>query len=230
MSKDANDFSIVLLGTMNPRIHHPVWYKLVGIFTEEEIAEALQAASVICIPPLAQFNVKDIVIKCQSDRWEIHTTERDELNQIREVTAKVFDELLKHTRLSKVGLNFDYKREAQASNVSRFLAGRLAEATRGMGLPSPITGDLVFRRLIGAGSADVHAASNAVRPTEDGSVLAFFNNYEYDFNELKIEGFFDLGLLLPRWMETDLADSEDFLSRFLDAINATVRGRHGSGT
>jgi hypothetical protein len=42
MLKDSDMYSVVILGSMNPRIHHPKWYQLAGIFTEADVESAIK--------------------------------------------------------------------------------------------------------------------------------------------------------------------------------------------
>ena len=72
MSSNKSIYSIVVLGTMNPRIHSPAWYRLVGLISEEEMQEANQNELLID-PMVAKWQLKDLTMLCQFERWELQT-------------------------------------------------------------------------------------------------------------------------------------------------------------
>src|SRR6266516_4152417 len=82
-------YSIVVAGSMNPRIHHPSWYRLVGIISESEAEVALNDEETFCVPPGAHFKLPSgCEIGCQLDRWSIQTDREDQTEKILEITAQ----------------------------------------------------------------------------------------------------------------------------------------------
>ena len=75
MAEPAELYSIVIVGSMNPRIHHPAWYEAVKILSAEE---ASAASLVACTPMASQFQLPGLNIICLQDRWEIQTQDPQE--------------------------------------------------------------------------------------------------------------------------------------------------------
>ncbi|MCW7483229.1 hypothetical protein [Leptospira kanakyensis] len=98
-------FSIVIIGNMNPMIHHPSWYNYREIITNEDLELSLKNGS-ICTPDLSSLNFKNFNINCQINRWDINCSNLNFLNDIINVTAKTF-KLLFETPISALGINLN---------------------------------------------------------------------------------------------------------------------------
>src|SRR6266436_391884 len=120
LSTRAYQFSIVALGSMNPRLHHPLWYRIIGAITEEEEALATASPNLVVIPPLARFEVAGITIACQENRWEISATQPALRTRIRDVAALVFKKLYE-TPIQTYGLNNNFEIETGIAKVSKCL-------------------------------------------------------------------------------------------------------------
>lgn len=113
-------FSIVVVGGMNPRIHHPAWYETAEVLSAEEARSAL-GRPVVCLPMLSQFEGERFSITCIEDRWEIVTPDPQRSERILEIAGKTFDTLM-HTPVSAFGLNFQFVRHTGSEAVGRRLA------------------------------------------------------------------------------------------------------------
>ena len=54
----AETIAIVVLGSMNPSIHHAAWYRRVGLLNDQEEKEAIEGKGAVLLPfpgPLARF-------------------------------------------------------------------------------------------------------------------------------------------------------------------------------
>lgn len=92
---------------MNPAIHHPTWYKHIGVLSEEEAGRALKGQFMVARHQ-AQFGIENIQVFCDFERWQLHVEGKlsESVERAKNITSKVFDISLKHTTVNSVGLNF----------------------------------------------------------------------------------------------------------------------------
>src|SRR6202030_1678960 len=101
-------WSIVVIGLMNPAIHHPSWYQSMQLLDKQEVDYAGSASALVPIvlaPQIAQFAVQEFKIVCLSNRWEIQTQRPEAVDRILKVASRVF-EILDHTPVNAFGFNF----------------------------------------------------------------------------------------------------------------------------
>jgi hypothetical protein len=128
MAGPAELYSIVIAGSMNPRIHHPAWNETVQILSPEETRLALDRL-VACTPMVSQFQFEGINILCSQERCEIQSQDPKKLDQMRDITGRTFDTLM-HTPVNAFGLNFHFVRPTGLETVDR----RLAELVKSLPL------------------------------------------------------------------------------------------------
>ncbi len=118
MAAPAELYSVVVVGSMNPRIHHPAWYEAAKILSAEEV----RAASLIaCTPMFSQFQLPGLNMACFPERWEIQTPDPKNLERMLEIAGLTFDTLL-HTPMTAFGLNFHFVRPTGLQDVGRRVA------------------------------------------------------------------------------------------------------------
>jgi len=96
--------SIVVLGAMNPAIHHPKWYESVDILSREEADSAVAKGPLVMMPQLAQFTAATYEILCTPDKWQISAPDiasRSRQSDIAKLTFKRLNE----TPVRAYGLN-----------------------------------------------------------------------------------------------------------------------------
>ncbi len=216
MATNREMYNIVVIGSMNPRIHTPAWYRLVGLIDDAELEEAVKHSQTAVHAAFAHWQIKDIGVDCVQSRWEVATTNAVCLERLRNMTVRVFDEFLNQTQVSAVGFNFNYWRVTDVSDFGRYLGSRLAKTQIGLKEDGLVSGELSLRR-----SAHDRSILVAIRPSDEAgseSVVNVLNNYEYRFTSTG-KGFFRLDdTLSPRFFE-DLRDAEEQASRVVQAIN-----------
>jgi hypothetical protein len=217
MEERKNLFNIVVLGDMNPRIHTPAWYQLIGLIDQSEMEASVQSPMTMAIPPIAQVQLEGILIQCQQKLWEIRTTDCSRFDRMKSITVKVFDELLMHTPVISMGFNFNYYEQTSVDAVGLYLATCLSRMPLGLESDSLLSGEISLRR-----SAGDHTIHVNVRPSYilgDDSYIWISNNYEYNFSS-DPQKFFNLSETIDSRFETDRSDAQDRVRLVLTAINA----------
>jgi|SRR5208282_2476880 len=217
MSDQTDTYAIVVVGGMNPLIHHPSWYRAVELLNDEEVEQATRTPFLIVTRPLSQFQTPKLTIACQDNRWEIRTSDPDQVQRIQDITSRVFDEILPHTPVMAAGFNFNYRRATTAKDVAGYLASVLINAYLGLKGDHATSGEVTLRR-----SFDEHTALANVQPAPDdkGAVL-IAHNFEYQF---KHEGSFNLGDVIRQRYGLDRSESEEQTAVIVEAINRSTKG------
>jgi hypothetical protein len=217
MPVDEELYSIVAIGQMNPRIHHPGWYQLNGLIDDAEFAEAVKG-EVLVMAPMAKWQVKDFTIVCQMDRWEVQARDRGRLARLRALTSKLFDDLLTHTPISALGLNFHYLRTTSAPNVAGCLGDLLSKTQIGLQSRGTVLTEITIRRLLDGRTLNV--TIRAADKDERSSQVEIVNNFEYGFSD-KI-GQFKLQDTILSQFERDERESEEQTAIIVRSINESL--------
>lgn len=209
-------YNIVVVGAMNPRIHHPSWYELVGLLTPEQAKEALANSATFGLPGIAQLSAPSLglTISCNEQKWTVQTDSRETTILLQSIAFRVFDELLKHTPVSAYGFNIIYRRETRCPSVGRFLADLIAGSR--LGLPAD-EADITLRRSLDDYKGQVIIQRS---PHGEGTVSLSFN-HEYSMIGSQ-EGFFVMGERVPAQFEAALTDAEEQTARIVGEINTTA--------
>ena len=209
-------YNIVVAGAMNPRIHHPSWYELVGLLTPEQAKEALASSATFGLPGIAQLSVPSLglTINCNPQQWTILTEDRGKTGLLQSITYKVFDELLKHTPVSAYGFNIIYQRETRCPNVGKFLADLIAGSR--LGLPAD-EAEVTLRRSLGDHKGQVIIQKS---PHGKGTISLSFN---HEYSTASSQGqFFMMGERVPAQFEAAMADVDEQTARIVGEINTTA--------
>lgn len=128
MALQINSFqySVVLVGAMNPAIHHPKWYELIGMFSADEAQNALRGGTLVVVPQLVQFKAAGLDIQCTPNRWQISTADQQQRNRIINIAATTF-ERLGETPVSAYGLNARFNVTTGSDRVLEILKSRFSE-------------------------------------------------------------------------------------------------------
>lgn len=217
MAAEADLLNIVVLGFMNPRIHHPAWYQLVGLLNEKEVDEAMKSADTFSVGPIAQFKTGDFLVACQEERWQIQTTKPECTERMRNIVGRLFDEILPHTPVSKFGFNFDYHRITKAESVAQYLAECVTRTPLKLNGDRAATAELKLRREL-----DDYTAVVVVQPHSDKSFVSVHNNYDYT---VKTDAaLFKLADLIAKYYSGNQVDAETQTALIVQAINESMKG------
>lgn len=114
--------SVVLVGTFNPAIFSPAWLAKMGLISDT----ALETAKIeYNLPEIAKFAANDMSYEVVSTRFQLRT-ENEPFIVASDATAKIFGELLPHTPIKQLGINFETHFSTlsleQRTNLGRALA------------------------------------------------------------------------------------------------------------
>src|SRR5438876_11097010 len=122
--ESTESFQIVILGTMNPRLHHPLWYKAIGLLNEDELRASV-SAPLTCSQEGSVFHVLGIQISCAPDRWDIATNLVALRPRILGIAKEVFTRL-HETPIPLFAFNNDFIMSAGHRNVLETLIETVA--------------------------------------------------------------------------------------------------------
>lgn len=212
MSESRDFFAVAVVGTMNPRLHHPKWYHAVGLLEEAEADAAIEDKNMVCMQSTAEFVTPSFRIACASDAWVIQTWETSHLKRILDIAKRTFDDKLSETRLSAFGFNMNYHRRTSCPDVAPYLASCLSDLPLGLSEDSP-TSAMFEHRIV----SDERQVSALVQPSlmEPGMVFVA-SNYHYP---LAPEGQIEIGPRIDKRFSSDMDDSESRRDRVIAAIN-----------
>jgi hypothetical protein len=171
-------YSIVIVGQMNPPIHHPAWYRLVGLIDDAELKESIpeptQEKPVAPMSIVPSVRLKAFEVTCFQNRWDIKTTSRDNLERIRSITEKLFDVILPHTPVGAFGINFEYGIDTGGRSPGGIIASFLSRPPLDLGLAHPDSGELRITE-----NRPSHTFNVFVKPSEKNEDLIIGTNAHY---------------------------------------------------
>ncbi|MGD0680375.1 MAG: hypothetical protein ABSC94_33800 [Polyangiaceae bacterium] len=219
-------FSVVVLGAMNPAIHHPLWYEHVGLLTAQERALALASPDLQITPAFSQFSLPRLTINCMQARWAAQTAEEGAFDRVVEIAKAAMDRL-DDTPVSVIGINFDFCRPSGIENVSRALASKVRSSDLGFegeGEGDGVSGSLSFShsRFFGTTFGTMLVTTTQTvgpHPTDQSRALVKFN-VELRPNAGPTPGYqrFSLAALLDEHVPAAKIQSAKHLERTLAAI------------
>lgn len=206
MNED-NLISIVVVGAMNPRIHHPLWYNLVSIIDQKETDYALERDDLICTPPISKFSTSQFSIICQQDRWEIQTKISGNSQDIINVAKKVF-EILDETPIQNFGFNFNFIRKIPHGNTVKISSDLIKRID--IGLPNR-EGVAIFTF---SWKESKRKTTVIIKPIEnDNNLISVSINLHYNIEEIIGKSKrFELEELFNKYFQSDEKGSHDLLN------------------
>jgi hypothetical protein len=136
-------FSLVVVGAMNPALHHPQWYESIGCISAAEVDEAL-ARQFLFINQVTQFDSGAFEVFCDPNRWQITTRTREAETRIVEIMLTVFDKRLTETPVTALGISRALHASTSTADVAKSVSSLLTRLPSGFhGEPSS-TGKITF--------------------------------------------------------------------------------------
>lgn len=108
--------TVVLIGAFNPAIFSPAWLAKIGVISGEDLEKSTIQ---VIHPEIAQFDVRRFRVDAQPGRFQITSTMAPFVALADDV-RRLFGELLPHTPISAVGINFHvyFRLESSAQRMA----------------------------------------------------------------------------------------------------------------
>jgi hypothetical protein len=122
LKPELEDVSIVLVGSLNPAIFHPVWFAQEKLIQQEE---ADRADIKIVSPEVSVFSIGWLQLEVTSDRFAARTSQIQNLEPLRDLVRGTFG-LLRHTPVKQMGINRQAQFRSPGEKEWHALGHRLA--------------------------------------------------------------------------------------------------------
>jgi hypothetical protein len=198
-------WGVAVQGAMDPRQHHPLWYKLIGCLTEDEAAQARG----IVLPHQTVFESPKYTIICSPEKWEIQTFSRDDWLRIQQVASRVFQKL-SEVPASAYGINAFLLIDTKLANLAAVMSRPISSV---FAFPSDGKQDSSITYI--NQKDDVREQFLMGVSVNGPGVLSLSCNRHRDFKATP--GYFDLGAEVRKHAETDW--------KAADALSAQVAAR-----
>lgn len=107
ITKVLDAASVVLVGSFNPKIFHPIWFEKQGLLPQVEVSDA---SIEVISNEFSVFELKWARIEVANERFSIRTTDTSKFGPLCDLAASTF-RILEHTPISQMGLNHDIQFE-----------------------------------------------------------------------------------------------------------------------
>jgi hypothetical protein len=214
--------SIIVVGAMNPAIHHPLWYRHHDLLSEPEASTAL--VSLITFPALARFTFGSCQVFCRQDQWEIRTTDSDLRPRILDIAARLFDNLLPQTPMASFAFNNE-SYHAITIEAPSALAWILLKG----GLPAPPQLESVTFSLEARGpngSRTSFRIEPSVRSAEEVYVAVESKHSIQRGGGIDV---FSLRPLLDRFYDADLKEAQSYATALVQVLNEAEGEKNARG-
>lgn len=221
---ESAENSLVVLGFMNPSIHHPSWYRRAGLLDADAEELAQKDENLICSPTLAQFQIASLSIMCLPNQWRVATTDEDTLERIVKLGVEVFDRKLPETPITASGLNFNYHVSTDRPDTGLYLSEIVERSPLGMISTSATWATLKTRAVNERGHTETRVEPSSLAK----NCLFIASNYHYVAEGIDATGHFDIGASVGRFLE-DREDARRKCQLIVNAVNQETEG-HENGS
>ena len=203
---------IVVVGFMNPAIHHPSWYQTIQLIDKQEY-DAAVSGPILLTPQITQFAARDFNIVCTADRWEIQTQRLEAMDRILTVASRIF-EVLDHTPVSAYGFNFHFHRDTAVQDVGRLLGSAIEKLPLGLNLSGDIAGQLTL-----VSTERGHKITTNVAQSQLGANVVFVSlNFHYDILRTETPSYFQLSPMLKEHFSSDQSHSQAYAQTVVEGL------------
>ena len=175
----GENFSIVVVGAMNPRLHHPLWYQRIGLLTDADVA-ASQLLPLFVTPNFSQFTTADgVLIQCLPNQWIAQAADERLVERIATLAITSMD-ALDHTPIAGFGFNFDRCTPLPGVDVALAVAAGAEEIGFGFGPEiATATASISFSRTARVEGANLTATVTVTPSPVVPAGLLVKNNFDY---------------------------------------------------
>jgi hypothetical protein len=204
-------WQIVVVGMIDVRQHHPLWYELIGCISPAEKIAGLKSQVAIVLPSapgmpmqgtLMQFDVGGFAIICTPDKWTIQTSDDANRSRILTIATTIFRKL-NEISIVAYGINRTMSVDTGKTSGKQFLSDKVAGI--GLGLERGNSEcQIVYTTHLGDSDTTVQIAPSSVG--ERG--LHVFYNRNHPIGPQV--GYYDLGDMLILNGENDWKMAEKY--------------------
>ncbi len=211
----ADSFSVVVVGRMNPAIHHPLWYQHNKLLEAPEVEHAL-TNEMMCAPAFAGFNTPTLSITCDNERWEVATPHEEHVRRLQEIAGRTFDTLT-HTPITAFGFNFRFHRATEQPSVAAVLVSRLHPKALGLVEDGVNLIEIATKRNDKHCVRNVRVAQSVLSPVH--VFVAVNAHYRVDQSLIGEPGHFELIPLLERFFSDDYDVAKEQVTNTMQALS-----------
>ena len=223
MATTIDQFTVVVVGRLNPPIHHPTWYEGIGALSREETAAAMKAETVLVHPKASRLTAGGMAISCDENRWSIVTDSEETAQRAVDVAAKVFASL-KHTPVRAYGFNFVHHRTTRVKDVTSYFTGLVESLPLGLRVGENV-GD--GASISYSCKRDNQVLNLQVEPSQIITPAGVFLSVNVHYSAPSTPGPFDLSKLLETgFKEARHADAEQLKSLLTGIAGARETSSH----
>ena len=224
MAQDpSTTVSLVVTGAMNPRIHHPAWYRAIDAISKDAEQLALNDSEMIVMEVHAQFKTAEYRIVCEPDKWTIQSSESGAEKQFADLARIVFDVNLHETPVHAFGLNKTMHVATPCENVGERLGVGITNADLGVENFGASSGTFEVKRA----REDGCRIKFQVQPsTHDDKFVFGYLNYHYTIPVQK-DRHFSLGDLVDKHISEDMAEAEDLIKNLAATLGNPIQVKNG---
>jgi hypothetical protein len=203
-----NAYSVQVAGLMNPSIHHPQWYRLIGAIDNDELDASLKGGTSGTTPIASrlQFGSPNLTVFCQPNLWMIQSTDDGSWTRMLRIASLVFAKANNPT-LTAFGLmsqrHVDTNRDAKA-----ILAASVAKLNLGLHV-----GKNVNTNFTSASSEEGFTITTSIQSSVFGERVVY-GLYHCDYPAQEIES------ILDGRFDVFASRSNKFFTDIVIAINA----------
>jgi hypothetical protein len=214
-------YSIVVLGAMNPRLHYPLWYSLIGALTEDEANSGRESKDFSVTPYGTQFAFADYRIICLMDRWEISTALVEHRERILKIACTVFEKL-NETPISAFGFNTFADLGTSAAKVNDVLALLASRTGLGFSNDGERSCQYFFINTKSFQTTNITIRPSAIR---ENMVWVAYNSH---FVIESQKGYYDLSKELIRYFDPHWKEATAFSDGVIRRISEIAGGTLGN--
>ena len=210
-SGESTSYSIVLRGSMNCAIHHPLWYERAQLLSETERTSALYSDQTFTTAHSSQVTLPIFTISCHRDKWNIQTDREEQLGRVRRICEDVFDKVLPHTPIHHYGVNVEHVQTTACPNIGELLAQKLLSIPLGLAFPEHVRGEEIKLKA----EFNNRTVSVTIGPGKTPPDLRVFVNNHYEIHE---SGQFNIADRLTATFDRDVKASLEFSRSIREAL------------
>jgi hypothetical protein len=168
------NMSVVVLGSFNPAIFHPEWFRRLELLPDVEVEAANAGPDHVLMSGRATMvTFESLTLIVRPERWELRTAQPDWFEDLGAIARSTFDKL-RHTPVEAVGLNYVGHFDVPATTTVEALMSRWVP----LGALGAVVGEAPTMSGTVRASWSGYTASVTLEPSEKMKRAVFINqNY-----------------------------------------------------